>query len=647
MTTSLRLTAILLLALGAVSGARAATLVSDATLVGTTVAPASRAFEIVQSGRYVLDVSDVELPALLVSLRAAVTRGDQKVVTLAAAGQVQFDATPGTYEVQIAAVPSAAGGLGSFAARVSSVASGAIVLDYSDAVTGPKSPGPPGQGIVQTTVTLPADGNYELTVIDLGFPEALASADVLLTRGGVQFARVSKTNPAQTFAATAGAYDLLLVAQAGATTSAGLAGVRIRNVGTGAPAFESSFAIGALGEPQPIAFAAAGAGSLAVADLAFPGALGSIASAVVQGSTLLASRNSAGSSAFVAQAGPAALYAWPVPAPPAAVGSMSADVTGSTGRVAYRIFSASPETTSPTTSIEQSVATIAAGGPHRLTLTDFQFPAALALLEAAVLQNGQELGRRAGSGTLDVTAATGPLSILVAATPATSGMGLYGLQLVPSTSGTPVFERTQAAGAILQSRAVNVTTAGSYDVRLTDLQFPLAFTELAAAVTRGTQRVGFIFGGGRFSFDATPGVYQLNFVTRVDAGAKFGTYGLDVSTTPPVPTVTLSANPTSVQAGDSATLTWSTTGAASCVASGQWSGSRAVSGSQSVGPINVESTYTLTCTGSGGSAARSVTVGLRKASSGGGGGAVDLIAALLMLCAVFVRPRRAVRARRC
>jgi hypothetical protein len=647
MTKLTRILSLFALVLLAATVARAETLVADATLVGSSVPPASRAFEITQSGRYVLELSDVALPAALVSLRAAVTRGDQRVASLATAGQVQFDATPGTYELQVAAVPAASGGLGSFAARVTATAGGAVALDYSDAVIGPKTPGPAGQGIVQATVSLTADGNYELALSDLGFPEALASAEVLLTRSGAQFARVSLANPTQAFTATAGQYDLLLVAQAGATTNAGLPGIRVRNVGIGAVAFENSFPIGRLGEPDDIAFAAAGAGSLVIADLAFPVALGSVASALVQGSTLLASRNSAGNSNFVAQVGPAALYAWPVPAPPAAVGSMSVDVTGSAGRVAYRIFAASPDTTSSTTAIEQSIATIGAGGPHRFTLTDFQFPAALSLVEAALFQNGQELGRRAGGGTLDATLAAGPVSILVAATPATSGLGLYGLQLVPGTAGTPVFEKTQAAGAILQSRVVNVATGGSYDVRLTDLQFPVAFTELAAAVTRGTQRVGFIFGGGRFSFDATPGAYQLNFITRVDPGAKFGTYGLDVSTTPPVPTVTLSADPSSVRAGGSSTLTWSTTAATSCVASGQWSGSRATSGTQAVGPINVESTYTLTCTGAGGSASRSVTVGLRNASGGGGGGGLDGFAALLLLLAAFVRTGMPVRARCC
>ena len=75
------------------------------------------------------------------------------------------------------------------------------------------------------------------------------------------------------------------------------------------------------------------------------------------------------------------------------------------------------------------------------------------------------------------------------------------------------------------------------------------------------------------------------------------------STTPPapMPTVTLSVSPTSITAGQSATLMWSSTQATSCTASGAWSGSQAAMGSQAVAPTTSGSvTYTLTCTGANG-----------------------------------------------
>jgi hypothetical protein len=74
------------------------------------------------------------------------------------------------------------------------------------------------------------------------------------------------------------------------------------------------------------------------------------------------------------------------------------------------------------------------------------------------------------------------------------------------------------------------------------------------------------------------------------------------------PTVTFSANPTSISSGNASTLSWNTSNASSCSASGAWSGSKATSGSQSTGTLTSPKTYTLTCTGSGGRTSRSVTV---------------------------------------
>ena len=61
------------------------------------------------------------------------------------------------------------------------------------------------------------------------------------------------------------------------------------------------------------------------------------------------------------------------------------------------------------------------------------------------------------------------------------------------------------------------------------------------------------------------------------------------------PTVTISADPTTVFSGENSTLTWSSTNATSCEASVGWSGSKATSGSEVVGPHTVDTVYWLTC----------------------------------------------------
>jgi hypothetical protein len=75
----------------------------------------------------------------------------------------------------------------------------------------------------------------------------------------------------------------------------------------------------------------------------------------------------------------------------------------------------------------------------------------------------------------------------------------------------------------------------------------------------------------------------------------------------PVPTVTLSANPQSITVGQSSTLTWNSTNATSCTASGGWSGTQNTSGSVTVTPT-ASTTYSLSCTGAGGSASASAVV---------------------------------------
>ena len=78
----------------------------------------------------------------------------------------------------------------------------------------------------------------------------------------------------------------------------------------------------------------------------------------------------------------------------------------------------------------------------------------------------------------------------------------------------------------------------------------------------------------------------------------------------PAPTVTLEAEPIQVASGGTTTLTWSSTNTDSCQASGGWSGAMLVSGSETSGPLTASTTFTLECTGRGGTASDSVTVTL-------------------------------------
>lgn len=117
------------------------------------------------------------------------------------------------------------------------------------------------------------------------------------------------------------------------------------------------------------------------------------------------------------------------------------------------------------------------------------------------------------------------------------------------------------------------------------------------------------------SVSVSPATTTSYTLTCTGAGGSIEhTATVTVTAAPPAPTVTLSANPTTISSGGSSTLTWTSTNATSCTASGAWNGARATSGSQGTGALTGTATYMLTCTGAGGSASDSVTVTVGSAA---------------------------------
>ena len=111
----------------------------------------------------------------------------------------------------------------------------------------------------------------------------------------------------------------------------------------------------------------------------------------------------------------------------------------------------------------------------------------------------------------------------------------------------------------------------------------------------------------------------------------------------PVGAPTLSISPTQVAAGSSATLTWAAYGASSCVASGDWSGTQATSGTITVTPTAAGTlSYSLQCIGSGGTGdASTVTLMVQPAAGHHGGGALDAATLVLLLGVLLLRTPRA------
>jgi len=126
-------------------------------------------------------------------------------------------------------------------------------------------------------------------------------------------------------------------------------------------------------------------------------------------------------------------------------------------------------------------------------------------------------------------------------------------------------------------------------------------------------------GTATFTFNVkattTPGTYKFSARMLRESVQWIGpetivSVTVITPSTPVPPVVNFSVTPSSALVGSNATATWSTTGATSCTASGSWSGTKAVSGSETValGSVAGTKTYTLTCTGAGGTTAKSATV---------------------------------------
>ena len=116
--------------------------------------------------------------------------------------------------------------------------------------------------------------------------------------------------------------------------------------------------------------------------------------------------------------------------------------------------------------------------------------------------------------------------------------------------------------------------------------------------------------------NATAGTYTA-CIGFQGAGSAYGTSCDTGTVTAVAPTVTISALPTTITLGQSTTLTWSSTNTTACTASNGWSGSQSTGGTASETPGSAGTvTYTISCTGPGGSANASAAVTVANIPTG-------------------------------
>jgi len=616
---------------------RADVLLDQTSLVGLpgVAAPVEYSFTESTAQALTLTLTDFVTPAAFGSLEVAVTLNDALVgiATVSAtthSGTFAIPAAAGNYQLHVIGVPDSTQGIGNFGICVAPTASAAScsVFQNSGSITTPATTSSTGTSTLNTNFTSTTAGTYTVTLTDDAFPAGLQSLSAGVFNGAtaIMVNIPSGTSTPITLAANT-SYQLLIAAQAGVATEAGLYGIRITDP-SGAPVFDRTLPVGTLPGSTIADSTTAQSLSVTLTDYAYPAALASVGVAVTEGSTVLTELTEPGSATnFMATAGNVEVWQFAVAG--AQPGTYSLNLSVYQSNPVNNLLSTT-QVVNPTPSTSSTsfafVANLPTAGTYNLVVNDFQFPGSLQSIGSpTVAQNGTVLPLTSG----DFTALQGPVVVLVDATPPTGSLGIFGVT-VQTTGTTPsvVLDQTQAVGGIFNIQTLTVGISGNFAATLADLKFPQAFGTLAFVLSQNSQVLGKAYaegGSGTFQYNATPGKYVVTLAaipnsttTAPPSLGNYGLYSLHVASAPP--TVKLSSSAASVAAGGAVTLTWSSQSATSCTAGGGtgWTGSQATSGSLGI-VVSATETLTLTCTGPGGSAADSVTVTATAASKSGGG----------------------------
>jgi hypothetical protein len=230
--------------------------------------------------------------------------------------------------------------------------------------------------------------------------------------------------------------------------------VNVTAAGGGAPVYSQTIPVGAvtlLGAPT----LAAGSYTLAFTDLTFPNPLSPLGAVVSSNGQPVTQLTASGNQAFTATAGTYQVFALGIPQAAASMGSYSVSVAPQTGAAVLSVAHAVSASGSSVTAYSYDAA-VTTAGTYALDLADFGLSASFTSLKAAAFQNGHMLGSALNAaGTTNVTAAVGPVSVLVFAQPGTGG-SLFGLDLTPS-GGSALFATTQGVGQLFSSQTFTLT----------------------------------------------------------------------------------------------------------------------------------------------------------------------------------------------
>jgi hypothetical protein len=635
--------------------AHAAVLVNEAHVVTVNegvaaTLPAPRSFTVNVAGDYNVVLNDVGKQAnsgayAFSSLSLVIYQNSQliKVISVpeatANSKTDQLTLAAGTYSAQVLGVTTGAGLYSAFISDTNTQ-----LLSLAGSIATASSSVGNDLSSLQPELSLVAGRSYSISVNDLGFPAALNALNVAIVTDGSNVVcplTAASTNACNFVAGNTN--KLLAIAQKAASAAAGMYSIKIVDNSTNSSILASVYPVGTLPNPVSISLPITGAYQLITTDLKTPDPLNNLQTLLLQDLNVLANQTATATSqlsSFNANLGLARLYV--LGNATSNGGTYGVQVTQN-GSVVYSNASAVSSNSATTQTGYFFNATLPAAGSYTLSLGDLNFPQTFKRLSLAVTQGVVTMGTLSTTGAITLNAsAPGDIQINVIATPVASGQGLFGITLAATGSSSKILNVTQGVGGSFHTIPVTVTTAGSYKLNVVDMQAPQLLGQLLVAVTRDTQFLGEVIGSSSVNIDATPGNYVVNVIAGADAAkSPFGMYGVAFNS---APMLTLNASATSVTAGSSVTLTWNSADVSSCTASDGWSGTKAINGSESVGPLTSDARFTLTCVSATGNENKSVNVTVRavtasattQASSDRGGGAMQwwMLALLLFVIGV-------------
>jgi hypothetical protein len=622
---------------------------AETRLVGVSGAPSTTMenFTIAAPAQnLVITLTDLQTPAALSSATVVVTQGGAIVgeaIMTSPATSASFSITGavGQYTLYVFGAPNASYSVGTFTVCVAPSTSTSNCIQnasISGNISAAAATADPTVSTVSATLNVITGGAYTVTFADDQFPAALNVAPNLALFQGSQVIMLAIQSGTM-INLSPGTYTLLAVAQASQTLKAGLYGIKIAGPPGSTPLLDASYAVGELAPSLYASNPSAQTLMLSVTDFQFPSPLATASAIVTSGSTVLGSASIAAAappSNFQAPAGVLQIWSFAT-AGAAGGGTYQVDLMSATATL---LQTAAAVNNGTSLAFAYTTSALAAGS-YQATATDFQFPAVLPTLKFAVAQNGVILKQAAVASTVNFStpAATAPVFVLVGVTPPSGGNGILDVNVqTPGVAPQLLFDQTQAVSLtdLFDTQTINLGSSGSFNVTLTDLKFPAQFQDLDLIVSTGGVILGKIIGSGTIPLAATPGAYQLTFIATPAAQQQYGMYALSIVNAPPG--VTLMASPTTVAAGKTTTLTWTSTNATSCMGSGgAFAGAQANSGTTAV-IVSATTTFMLTCTGPGGMNAQSATVtATTPPSSSSGGGEIDLRLVGLLGCLALFR----------